>query len=57
MFNLRNNHVLSLRTEFAATGSCLRSARTAAGIVSSCFGMALAGVALPADDPGGGPGG
>jgi hypothetical protein len=56
MFNLRNNHVLSLRTEFAATGSCLRSARTAAGIVSSCFGMALAGVALPADDPGGGPG-
>ena len=56
MFNLRNSHVLSLRTEFAA-GSWLRSTRTAAAMVSSRFGMALSGVATPIDDPGGGPGG
>jgi len=57
MFNLRNRHVLSLRTEFAAAGSCLRSTRTAAAIVSSRFWMARSGVAAPTDDPGGGPGG
>ena len=57
MFNMRNSHVLSLRTEFAAAGSCLRPMRTAAGVVSSRFGMALSGVATPINDPGGGPGG
>jgi hypothetical protein len=56
MFNPRNRHLLSLRTESAAVGSWLRSARTAAGIVSSRFGLALSGVAMPTDDPGGGPG-
>jgi hypothetical protein len=57
MFNLRNRHVLSLRMEFAAAGACLRSMRTAAGIVSTRFGVALSGVATPIHDPGGGPGG
>ena len=57
MLNPRNRHVLSLRTQFAAAGSCLRSTHMAAGIVSSWFGMPLSGVATPIDDPGGGPGG
>jgi hypothetical protein len=45
MFNLRNNHVPSLRTEFAAVGPCLCTAPTAAGTAPSRFGMALTGVA------------
>ena len=57
MFNMRNSHVLSLRTEFAAAGSCLRSTRTAAEMVSSRLWATLSGIALPIDDPGGGPGG
>jgi len=57
MFNLRNCHVLSLRTEFAAAGSWLRSTRMAAAAVPSRLGMALRGIATPTDDPGGGPGG
>jgi hypothetical protein len=55
MFNLRNSHVLPLRTAFAAAGSWLCSMRTAAGAVPSRFGVALSGVATPIDDPGGGP--
>jgi len=57
MFNLRNCHVLSLRTEFAAAGSWLRSTRMAPAAVPSRLGMALCGIATPTDDPGGGPGG
>jgi hypothetical protein len=57
MSNLRNCHALSLRTEFAAAGSCWRLMCAAAAIVSSRFGTALSDVAAPIDDPGGGPGG
>jgi len=55
MLNLRNRHVLSLRTEFAAAGSWLRSTRMPAGLQSASLWSALSGVMAPKDDPGGGP--
>ena len=56
MFNPYSNQPPSSRTMFAVTGMGLRTTLAAAGIVTSCAGRALFGLAVLTNDPSGGPG-